>query len=44
VVAYWTSVDADLGARVAAGLRTSNGTGDGSAAAVDSSVSTGGAR
>jgi catalase len=44
VVGYWTAVDADLGARVAAGLGTSNGSGDGSAAAVDTSVSTGGAR
>ena len=30
VIAYWSSVDADLGARVAAGLGHSNGSGSGS--------------
>ena len=44
VVAYWTSVDAELGARVAAGLGKTNGSGEGSAASTESSVSTGGAR
>jgi catalase len=29
VIAYWTAVDADLGARVAAGLGHGNGSGDG---------------
>jgi catalase len=31
VIAYWTNVDANLGARVAAGLGKGNGAGDGSA-------------
>jgi catalase len=34
VIAYWTSVDADLGARVAAGLGKGNGSGNGVAASV----------
>ncbi|HWF74341.1 MAG TPA: catalase [Solirubrobacteraceae bacterium] len=36
VIAYWTSVDSDLGARVAAGLGKGNGTGNGVASATTS--------
>jgi catalase len=39
VVVYWTDVDAELGARVAAGLGTSNGSGAGAAAETDSTLS-----
>ena len=35
VIAYWTRVDADLGARVAAGLGHGNGAGGPSQAAQD---------
>jgi catalase len=39
VIAYWAAVDADLGARVAAGLGHGNGTGDGVARSSDATIS-----
>ena len=44
MIAYWTNVDSDIGARVAAGLGRSNGSGDGVAAPADAATTGGGAR
>jgi catalase len=44
VVAYWTNVDLDLGARVAAGLGKTDPSGNGAAARSATPISTGGAR
>jgi catalase len=44
VIGYWTNVDAELGARVAAGLGKTDGSGNGAAARTDTAVAPGGAR
>jgi catalase len=44
VIAYWTNVDADLGARVAAGLGKVDGSANGAAVGVDGAVTSGRAR
>ena len=43
VIQYWTNVDADLGARVAAGLRKTDVSGNGSGTSADIAVTGGGA-
>jgi catalase len=44
VIGYWTNVDAELGARVAAGLGKTDGSGNGAAAQTDTAITQGGAR
>jgi catalase len=44
VIGYWTNVDGELGARVAAGLGTTDGSGNGATARTDTAVARGGAR
>jgi hypothetical protein len=44
VIDYWSKVDAELGARVAAGLGKTNGRANGAAARTDAALSQGGAR
>jgi catalase len=44
VIAYWTNVDTDLGARVAAGLSKTDGSANGASAAKDAVVTSGGAQ
>jgi catalase len=44
VIAYWTNVDTDLGARVAAGLSKTDGSANGASAGKDAVVTSGGAQ
>ena len=44
VIAYWSDVDADLGARVAAGLAEANGRSNGAGAPSATAITAGGAR
>jgi catalase len=44
VIGYWTNVDAELGARVAAGLGKADGSGNGAATLTDTASAPGGAR
>jgi catalase len=44
VIGYWTNVDAELGARVAAGLGKTDGSGNGAATLADTAATPGGAR
>ncbi len=42
VIAYWTNVDTDLGARVAVGLSKTDGSANGASAGRDAVVTSGG--